>query len=193
VPVEARDRGKRAALDLDDRDPQVGRVENEPFEGLPTLRNDEQADGRTAGDECLLDGTASGHELLARVDEADGRRRRRSVILCCPRSVRSVAAGRPGSRRAIERSGRGPEWSRRAIEGTGRAIVGAARRVVRSIAIGSIAIRPIRLVPEAWPPGTVAELGPRLARLVRRTTAVARSPRRRAIASCRRSPGSNIE
>jgi len=171
VPVEASDRCERSALDLDDRDPQVGRVENEPFEGLPTLRNDEQADGRTTGDECLLDGPASGHELLARVDQAD-RRRRRSVILGCPRSVRAVAAGRPGSGRATERS-------RRAIEWTGRAILGAAGRVVWSIAIRSIAIRSIRLVPEVRPPGTVgtvgpvAELGTRPARPVRRATAVA--------------------
>jgi hypothetical protein len=155
---------------------------------LATLRHDEQADRRAAGHERLLDGAAAGHELFARIDQADGRRRRRSMILGGPRSVRAFAARRPGSRRTIERSRRGREWTRWAIERSGRAIVGTARRVVRPIAI-----RPIRLVSMVRPPGAIAELGPLLALPVRRTTAVARSTWRWGVASSRRSPGAGIE
>jgi hypothetical protein len=46
-------------------------VEHDPFEGFPTLRDDEQADGRSSGGERLLDRAAPGDELLVRVDRDD--------------------------------------------------------------------------------------------------------------------------
>ena len=46
VAVEPGERGQRAALDLDDRDPQARRVEDEPLERLAALGHDEQPDGR---------------------------------------------------------------------------------------------------------------------------------------------------
>ena len=59
VAVEAGQRRQRAALDLDDRDAQVGRVEDELLERLTALRNDQEADGLPVGDEGLLDGMAA--------------------------------------------------------------------------------------------------------------------------------------
>jgi hypothetical protein len=60
-------------------------VEDELLEGLPALRDDEEAHGVATGDEGLLDGTAAGDELLALLEELrgglgrprDGRVRRR--------------------------------------------------------------------------------------------------------------------
>jgi hypothetical protein len=64
VAVEARERGERAALDLDNRDTQVRRVEDELLEGGTTLGHDQQPDRGTSCDERLLDGSPPGDELL---------------------------------------------------------------------------------------------------------------------------------
>jgi hypothetical protein len=142
-------------------------VEDEPFECLATLRHDEEADRRAAGNERLLDRPTSGHELLARVDEADGRRRRTMILRGGPWSVRSIAAGGPRSCRAIERSCRAIERSCRAIR---RALVALA---------WPIPIRPIGVVPEIRPIGSIVEWGPRLTWPIGRSTAIHWPTRRR--------------
>ena len=77
VAVEAGERRQRAALDLDDRDPQARRVEHDLLERLPPLRHDQQPDRRPAGDERLLDRPAAGDELLVLAEQlrigSDGR------------------------------------------------------------------------------------------------------------------------
>ena len=78
VAVEAGQRGQRPALDLDDRDPQGGRVEDELLECLAALRDDQQAAGRAAGRERLLDRPAAGDELLVRPRAARPPRRDRA-------------------------------------------------------------------------------------------------------------------
>ena len=65
VAVEPGEGGQRPAFHLDDRDAQVGRVEDELLERLPSLGHDQQADGRAAGDERFLDGASTGDQLLA--------------------------------------------------------------------------------------------------------------------------------
>ena len=69
VAVEAGERGQRAALELDDRNAQARRVEDELLERLAALRDDEQAEGRPAGGERLLDRPATGDELLVRTEQ----------------------------------------------------------------------------------------------------------------------------
>ena len=61
------------ALDLDDRDPQARRVEDDPLEGGPALRRDEEAARLAAGDEGLFDRPPSGDDLLAERERLDGR------------------------------------------------------------------------------------------------------------------------
>ena len=73
VAVEPGQRGERAALDLDDRDPQARRVEDELLERLAALGHDEQAASLAAGDERLLDRPAPGHQLLELGVEQVGR------------------------------------------------------------------------------------------------------------------------
>ena len=114
-----------AALDLDDRDAQARRVEDELLERIAALRDDEQAPRLAAGDERLLDGAAAGDELLvlAERDPLEGRRqrsaRRRAVA-----AIRAAAVARAG--RAAGRGDRaGGPWGagpRRVAGGrTGRA------------------------------------------------------------------------
>ncbi len=64
VPVEPGGRRQGPALDLDDRDPQGGRVEHEPLERIAALGRHEQATRGAARDEGLLHGAPAGHELL---------------------------------------------------------------------------------------------------------------------------------
>ena len=111
VSIEAGDRRQRSTFHLDDRDPEARRVENEPFEGLAALGDDEQADGRATRHERLLDWPAPGDELLALIEQADRRWRRRPPILACPRPGLGALAAVEGLARSIE-------WSARlAIEG----------------------------------------------------------------------------
>ena len=105
-------------------------MEDELLERTPTLRDDEQADGRTAGDECLLDRTTSGDELLV-LAERGGRRERRA-----PRwrgAARRTAAKRAGS--TIPVAG----GSRRAARWTA-----ASRRTIRSKPPGPPGRGPVR-------------------------------------------------
>ena len=64
MTVKASERGQGSAFDLDDRDPEAGRVQDEPLERLTALRDDEQPMGRSACDEGLLDRAPAGDELL---------------------------------------------------------------------------------------------------------------------------------
>jgi len=69
VPVEAGESRERAALDLDDRDPERRRVEDDALERLPAMGHDEQPARGPARGERLLDRVAAGDDLLALVDE----------------------------------------------------------------------------------------------------------------------------
>jgi len=84
VPVEPGDRGQRAALHLDDRDPKSRRVQDELLEGRPPLRDDEHAVRHAPGGEHLLDRAASGDELLIETEDVGwlerGRRRPRRPV-----------------------------------------------------------------------------------------------------------------
>jgi hypothetical protein len=93
VAIEAGHRGQGPAFDLDDRDPQARGVENEPLEGLAPLRNHQQPNGRSAGHERLLDGSTSGNELFARIEQARWQRSGRPAILRRPRAA--LAGGSP--------------------------------------------------------------------------------------------------
>src|SRR5262245_860222 len=75
LPVEAGKRGERAALDLDDRDPQGRRVEDDLLESLTALGRHQQPARRARRREGLLDRSAAGDELLALL-EWRGRRAR---------------------------------------------------------------------------------------------------------------------
>jgi hypothetical protein len=94
-------------------------MENELLERCSTLRHDEQADRGPAGNEGLLDGTATGNELLVLADLLGWRKRRRPGRWSVgsparpPVERRAVAA----IRTAIERR------SRAARSGTERSVV----------------------------------------------------------------------
>ena len=64
VAVEPGERRQRTALDLDDRDAEVRRVEDDLFECRAAIRNDEQPPSRTPSDEGLFDGAAACDQLL---------------------------------------------------------------------------------------------------------------------------------
>ena len=116
VAVEPGDRGQRAALDLDDRDAQPGRVEDELLEGVPALRDDQQAMGGPAGREDLLDRAAAGDQLLVGPEQV----RRREGGAGRGHGARLEARARPGSRRCAGRSrwgGSGRRTVRRAPDG----------------------------------------------------------------------------
>ena len=93
VAVEPGDRGERPALDLDHGDAQARRVEHELLEGHPALRDDEQPARLAAGDERLLDGAASGDQLLAlgERDPLERRARRATRIRRSPTLPREPA------------------------------------------------------------------------------------------------------
>ena len=64
VAVEASERRERAALDFDDGDPQVRRMQHELFQGLPSLRHDQHADRWPSSHEGFLDRAATCDELF---------------------------------------------------------------------------------------------------------------------------------
>lgn len=65
VAVEAGHGCQGPALDLDDRDTQARGVQNQPFECLATLGDDQQSTCLASGDERLFDGPATGDQLIA--------------------------------------------------------------------------------------------------------------------------------
>lgn len=65
VSVEAGERCQGPALDLDDRDPERGGMENDPFKRLPPARSHQQADRGPPSRERLLDRTATGDQLFS--------------------------------------------------------------------------------------------------------------------------------
>jgi hypothetical protein len=158
VPVESRDRGQGPALDLDDRDSKARRMEDEPFEGLASLGDDEKADGLATGDERFLDGTAAGDELLAGVEQAGGRWNGWPPVFLGPWSALHAGAASPRGRRrrppirpGIERRAftrerssdlrldpLALEWVPRAVDRTGRSVEWPDGALLR-------AGRPIRL------------------------------------------------
>ena len=95
VTVEAGDRGQRAALDLDDGDPQARGVEDELLEGEAALRDHEHALRLASRDECLLDRAAAGDQLLV-VCEGEGR-------VLDPQRARGRVAGSADGRAARPR------------------------------------------------------------------------------------------
>ncbi len=64
MSVESGERGQRAALDLDDRDAEVRRVEHQLLERLAALRHDEEAMRLPTGHERLLDRSPPGDQFL---------------------------------------------------------------------------------------------------------------------------------
>src|SRR6185369_16475568 len=109
VTVEAGERGQRPAFELDDRDPQARRVENEALEGLAPLGDDEQPDRGPLRDERLLDGATAGDELLVGAEQAGvGRGRRPEPGLAIRTGARSIGRARTA------RSGSGSRWRRAA-------------------------------------------------------------------------------
>ena len=69
VAIEPGDRGQRPAFDLDDRDAQPRGVEDELFEGVASLRHDQEPERGPAGGEDLLDRAATGDELLVGTEQ----------------------------------------------------------------------------------------------------------------------------
>ena len=109
VAVEPGQRGQRAAFDLDDRDAQAGRVQDQLLERLATLRDDEQPDRRAAGREGLLDRATAGDELLVGTKQVRGRQRRsRPVPWLRSRRRPGAIAGRATAHRWPPRSCRRP-------------------------------------------------------------------------------------
>jgi hypothetical protein len=165
VPVEACECCQGATLDLHDRDAQVRRVQHELLERRPPLRHDQQAARWAAGDEGLLDRSASGDQLLVRFESL----RRRQ---CRPRWT----SDRAGS--SLER------WSRTLIPGhpwpafTGAVVAGwpvVAGPIVAwaIVALADVAPSPVgrsilartwrrrSVVPRTWLPRSVVTGTPR--------------------------------
>ena len=64
VPIEARYRGQRATFDLDHRDAQGRRVQDQLVERGSSIGHDQQALGGATGGEGLFDRASTGHDLL---------------------------------------------------------------------------------------------------------------------------------
>jgi hypothetical protein len=69
VAVESGQSGEGAALDLDDRNPQVRRMQDQALQRLAPLRDDDQALCLATRDECFLDGSPTRDDLLVRRKE----------------------------------------------------------------------------------------------------------------------------
>ena len=164
VTVEAGERRQRPAFDLDDRDPQARRVEDEAFEGLAPLGDDEQPDRGPLRDERLLDGAAAGDQLLVGAEQVGiGRGRRPEPGLAIRTGAGSVGTARTagsgsGSRRwraapglgglgatvVDVRTGPGSRWWRAApgLGGLGATVVETRTVPARRSAGRAIARRP---------------------------------------------------
>ena len=73
MAVKAGERRERPTFDLDDRDPQVRRMQDDPLQRLAALGHHEQPSSGPPRDEGFLHGSAAGDELLVR-SERVGRR-----------------------------------------------------------------------------------------------------------------------
>src|SRR4029079_669655 len=102
VAIEPGQRSERAALDLDDRDAQVRRVEDDLLEGGTAIRHDKQTPSGTARHERLFDRATTSDELLVGLQRIGWRERRRSR--------RRTVAGRPAVRIAITPIRRASLW-----------------------------------------------------------------------------------
>ena len=125
VAIEAGKRRERAALELDDRQAQARRVEDQLLERLPTLRDDEQSMCRPTGDERLLDRAAAGDQLLVLAEDVRRRQGRRGVRRALRRPHRAT---RPGPRGRP--SADGPAWTR-SVTGSRAADRGQVARASR--------------------------------------------------------------
>jgi hypothetical protein len=72
MTVEPGQGRESAALHFDDRDAQVGSVQDELLERLAALRDHQQADRLSMGQECFLDGMAARDQLLALAQQFRG-------------------------------------------------------------------------------------------------------------------------
>jgi hypothetical protein len=96
MAIEARQRRQRSALDLDDRDTQTGSMEDELFEGAPSLRNDDQAVCGPTRRERLFDGAPTRDELLVGAEQVRrGERWRRPRPRTGFRPLGRAGGGRP--------------------------------------------------------------------------------------------------
>jgi hypothetical protein len=75
MTIEAGQGCQRSALDLHDRDPEPGGMEDELFERAASLRNDDEPVCGPTGCERLLDRASTRDELLVRAEQV-GRRKR---------------------------------------------------------------------------------------------------------------------
>ena len=180
VAVETGDRGQRPALDLDDRDAQAGRVEDELLERGATLRHDQQSMGRAARGEDLLDRPPAGDQLLLGTEQI-GRRERAGAWGPCAISE-WLARPRPHAERW-----RTPE---RCARRSPRRAGGTAERSRRRARV--LPPRPIRRsIEPAWHlVGTGSEAATGLARrweraATCRSTAVGRWSRRAPVGASR--------
>lgn len=150
MAVEAGDRGQGATLDLDDRNSQARGVEDETLQRLAALRHDEQAAGRAAGDERLLDRTTACDELLALADQVGWRD-------AGPVGIRGPRVGlAPRSIAAAARSVGAPAGP--VAEPAGRTLRSIGLRTGRAGSIG----------PERRPVGAIARLLASLPETLRR-------------------------
>jgi hypothetical protein len=153
MAVEPGDRGQRAALDLDDRDAERCRMEDEALECLAALRDDQQATGRPPGDERLLDRPAPGDELLVLAQQVRGSDARAVGVRWPPRGVAPGSVGRRPVARPVAARPCRPAGSAvttivrrpiaaRAVRRAGRrstlAAIGIPRSVVRTTLIPSV-------------------------------------------------------
>ena len=135
VSIEPGDRGEGSALDLDDRDPEARRVQDEPLERRPALWHDQESTRAAARDECLLDRTPPGNELLTLRKKVGGgnlgRCRERLAAIEWAWSGNRIPCG-AGSARSAPLA-RGPGVERRTV--VARATVRERRAVVSPWAI----------------------------------------------------------
>jgi hypothetical protein len=108
-------------------------VENEAFQRLAPLRDDDEPDRRPARDERLLDRAAAGDELVVVTNEIRRRAGRAPVPAVLPATVAGPSGARAGRSLAIARAR--PPWT---MAGWSR--IGPARLP---------APRPISLLPRA--------------------------------------------
>jgi hypothetical protein len=107
VAIEAGHRRERAALQLDDRDPQAGSVQNEFLEWLAALGHNEKSTGGPSSRKRLLDRPAAGNELLIRAEQIRWQERGRGprpIIQLGSRLPRAISRRRQSSEKGARAS-----------------------------------------------------------------------------------------